>query len=70
MHTVMALDARGNPAHGVRIEWATAAGGGSITPATNFTRKGGLAEAVRSLGETEGLQTVVASAPEVPGAPA
>ena len=69
VHTVMALDARGNPAHGVRIEWATAIGGGSITPQTNFTHKGGLAEAVRTLGESEGLQTVVASAPDMPASP-
>lgn len=68
-HTVMALDARGNPAHGVRITWSTDVGGGSITPAMNFMSKGGLAEALRTLGESEGVQTVIALAPDVPRAP-
>jgi adhesin/invasin len=69
IYTVTAQDARGNPANGVRIEWAVASGGGSIAPAANFTGGNGTATATRTLGPTAGAQTATATAPDLPGAP-
>lgn len=68
-HRVVAKDARGNATNGVTVLWATAAGGGSITPAQNITGGDGTAEATRTLGTEPGAQSVTATAPGVPGAP-
>lgn len=69
VYTVTAQDARGNAANGVRIAWAVASGGGSITPAENFTGDNGTATATRTLGANVGAQTATATAPELPGTP-
>ena len=69
VYTVTAHDARGNAVNGVRIEWSVAAGGGSITPAENFTGGNGAATATRTLGGSPGLQTATARAPDLPGTP-
>ena len=69
IHTVRAEDARGNPKNGVLIQWAVATGGGSITPAQNFTGSNGTAQATRTLGAAAGAQTVTATAPDITGSP-
>lgn len=69
VYTITAHDARGNAANGVRIEWTVASGGGSITPAENFTGGSGTATATRTLGAAAGAQTATATAPDLPGTP-
>lgn len=68
-HTVRVLDSHGNGTHGVWIDWAIGSGGGSISWSRNVTVKGGHAEVIRTLGPNPGEQTVMASAPDLPGAP-
>ena len=68
-HSVAARDSYGNGTQGVTIQWTAATGGGSITPAQNFTGNAGHAEATRTLGAGTGEQTATATAPALPGAP-
>lgn len=74
-YTVLVTDAYGNYVHGVAIDWAVTEGGGSITPAQGTTGDpdgdgslGPSASAIHTLGPTEGIQSVTATA-RVPGAP-
>jgi len=68
-YTVQSRDTRGNPKGGVVIDWAVAAGGGSITPAQNTTQANGNASATRTLGAGTGDQTATATANGLPSAP-
>jgi plastocyanin len=69
VHTVTSRDAHGNATNGVTIDWAAAAGGGSITPAQNITGGSGTASATRTLGAGLGAQTATATASALAGAP-
>ena len=68
-YTVQSRDTRGNPKGGVVIDWAVAAGGGSITPAQNTTQANGNASATRTLGANTGDQTATATANGLPSTP-
>jgi hypothetical protein len=57
---VRVTDSLGNPAAGVQVAWS-AAGGGSISPATAVTDADGRAAAERVLGNAAGTQTAQAS---------
>jgi hypothetical protein len=65
---VKVTDAVGNPVSGVEVLW-TAAGGGSITPASVTTGTDGLAAAERVLGTTAGSQTAQAAVDGLAGSP-
>ena len=69
VHRVVTRDARNNPRNGVAITWTLGSGGGSISPTQNTTGNDGTAEATRTLGANAGANTVVASAPDIAGAP-
>jgi plastocyanin len=68
-YTVQGQDTHGNPKSGVLIDWAAAAGGGSIAPPQNTTLANGNATATRALGSALGAQTATATASALPGAP-
>jgi plastocyanin len=69
VHSVRVRDSYGNGTQGVTIDWAAATGGGSITPAQNFTGNAGHAEATRTLGTGTGEQTATATAAAITGSP-
>lgn len=68
-HDVQVRDSHGNGTHGVWIDWTIGSGGGSLSWSRNATVKSGHAEVIRTLGVNPGEQTVIASAPDLPGAP-
>ncbi len=59
---VRVSDALGNPVPGVAVNWAKAAGGGTLGAATSTTGADGLASVGYTLGSTAGTETVSASA--------
>jgi adhesin/invasin len=65
---VRTTDALGNPVAGVEVTW-TAAGGGSISPATVVTGANGLAAAERVLGAIAGAQSAQAAVDGFSGSP-
>jgi hypothetical protein len=65
---VKVSDAVGNPVSGIEVLW-TAAGGGSIIPASVTTGADGLAAAERVLGPSSGTQTAQATATGLAGSP-
>ena len=65
---VKVSDALGNPVSGIEVLW-TAAGGGSISPASVTTGPDGLAAAERVLGSASGTQTSQATASGLAGSP-
>lgn len=69
VHTVTVRDSYGNPTRGVRVGWAIASGGGSLSWTESYTGVDGRAEVTRTLGAQPGKQTVVATALELAGAP-
>lgn len=68
-HTVQGRDSHGNAKSGVKVDWLVGTGGGSITPAQNFTGATGNAAAQRTLGSVSGNNTATATATDLPGAP-
>ncbi|MFL5493853.1 MAG: Ig-like domain-containing protein [Gemmatimonadales bacterium] len=65
---VKVSDALGNPVSGIEVLW-TAAGGGSISPASVTTGPDGLAAAERVLGSASGAQSSEATASGLAGSP-
>ena len=61
-HEVLVTDANGNPVSGVRVDWAAASGGGSVSPTSSSTDGNGHATTTRTLGVTPGTQTTTATA--------
>ena len=57
---VQVNDTEGKPIRGVRIRWTVVAGTGSVSPAESVTDEDGQAEARWSLGQTLGLNLVLA----------
>ena len=55
-------NASDQPIAGVTVTWTVTSGGGSVSPATSVTNETGVATTVWTLGPTEGIQTVQASA--------
>src|SRR5207245_11439606 len=69
-YVVRATDSYGNTVAGVVIDWAVAAGGGSITPPeTTTVPPTGQARARATLGPSVGAQTFTPTAAALPGAP-
>jgi hypothetical protein len=67
-------DAYGNLVEGVNVDWRVEAGGGSVDPpgSVTITSDGSsrpVATAVHTLGSVEGVQSVSATATDVPGSP-
>ena len=62
---VRARDQRGAPMLGVRVQWAAATGGGSVSPTQSETDANGEAQTIWTLGSVEGEQTVLATAPSI-----
>ncbi|HKW10691.1 MAG TPA: Ig-like domain-containing protein, partial [Gemmatimonadaceae bacterium] len=68
--TVQAVDANGNPVIGATINFATAAGQGSISPASSTTDANGSAGTTMTLGQLAGTYTFTASVSGTPAATA
>ena len=62
-YAVLVQDQFGNPVPGVTVNWAAAAGQGSVSPAAGVTGTGGVATTVHTLGPTLGADTVTATVP-------
>ncbi len=62
-------DTHGNPVAGVSVIWATAGGGGSVSPASSATDANGIAATQLTLGPKAGPQTVSAAAAGLSGSP-
>ena len=62
-YAVLVRDQYGNPVPGVTVNWAAAAGQGSVSPAAGVTGAGGVATTVHTLGPTLGADTVTATVP-------
>jgi len=62
-YAVLVQDRFGNPVPGVTVNWAAAAGQGSVSPAAGVTGAGGVATTVHTLGPTLGDDTVTATVP-------
>lgn len=58
---VTVKDASGAPVSGVRVTWAVASGGGSVTPTVSTTAADGKSTATRTLGPGAGLQSTTAT---------
>ncbi len=58
---VRLLDDDGDPVAGSAVSWTVTSGGGTITPASSTTGADGTTEALYTLGENSGTQTVSAS---------
>jgi len=68
-YVVQILDGHGNPMPDIVVDWAIAAGGGSISQAQSLTTAPfGYARTRHPLGAAAGEQTVMASVPALPGA--
>lgn len=65
-YSVTALDAGDRPVAGVAVAWAVASGGGTVDPATSTTDASGLATATHTLGPSDSLQLVTATAENLP----
>ncbi|MGH7538520.1 MAG: Ig-like domain-containing protein [Gemmatimonadales bacterium] len=69
-YVVTTRDAHNNPRSGVRVVWAVASGGGSITsPNPNTTGPNGQASATHRLGSSTGANSATATADTLPGSP-
>jgi plastocyanin len=69
-YTVTTQDAHNNPRNGVRVVWAVASGGGSITsPNPSTTGPNGQASATHRLGSSAGANSATATADTLPGSP-
>lgn len=66
---VAARDQFRNPVSGVRVTWAVATGGGSISATVDFTNSSGQSGVRWTLGPTPGQQTATASAGTLSGSP-
>ncbi|MGH7518824.1 MAG: Ig-like domain-containing protein [Gemmatimonadales bacterium] len=67
--SVKAVDGNGNGVGGVRIAWAVASGGGSLSGSSSTTRPDGTADVTWTLGPTLGTQTATAAAAALEGSP-
>jgi hypothetical protein len=67
--SVKAVDANGNGVGGVRISWAVASGGGTLSGSSSTTRADGTADVAWTLGPTLGTQTATAAAAGLQGSP-
>ena len=67
--SVKAVDANGDGVGGVRVTWAVASGGGSLSASASTTRADGTADATWTLGATLGTQTATATATGLEGSP-
>lgn len=60
--SVRVTSSSGAPLIGVTVTWTVTSGGGTVSPATSVTNDNGVAETRWTLGTTEGVQTVQATA--------
>ncbi len=60
-YRVRLVDEGGDPVAGTTITWAVTSGGGSINPASSTTSADGTAEALHTLGNVSGTQSVTAT---------
>jgi plastocyanin len=65
-YSVVARDASGRPVPGVSVTWAVASGGGGVDPSVTVTDADGVASTTHTLGPTDAVQTVTASASGLP----
>ena len=62
-YAVLVRDQYGNPVPGVSVNWAAAAGQGSVSASSNVTGSGGVTSTVHTLGPNAGPDTVTAKVP-------
>jgi hypothetical protein len=67
--SVRAVDMNGDGVGGIRITWAVASGGGSLSASASTTRADGTVEVGWTLGPTLGTQTATAAAAGLAGSP-
>jgi plastocyanin len=66
-YEVVVLDANGRGVPGIEVAWIVASGGGTIAPTVSTTNEDGVASATHTLGPSEEVQSVVASALDLIG---
>lgn len=67
-YAVVTRDSSNTPVAGVTVDWAVTAGGGSLSASSSVTNASGVATVIHTLGTAGAAQTVVATAPSIPGA--